>query len=80
MFVHGTEITKCEGKCSESAAYRLCLGNISKNFPVDNMKKYRLKGSDYDCSVAYDTIALSDILDILKCLMKKNNIVWNVCA
>ena len=80
LFVHGTEITKCKAKYSESAAYRLCLGNISKDFPVDNMKKAGLKGSDYELSVDYDTIALSDILEILKCLMKKNNIEWNVCA
>ena len=39
------------------------------------MKKTRLKGYVYDFSVDYDAIAVSDILDIHKYLMKKNGIV-----
>ena len=39
------------------------------------MKKIGLNGYVYDFSVDYDAIAVDDILDIPKCLMKKNNIV-----
>ena len=60
LFVNGTEIIKFKAKDSEIAAYSLCLGNISNDFFVDDMKK---------------TIAVVDILDIHKCLMKKNGII-----
>ena len=39
------------------------------------MKKTGLKGYTYDVSVDYDAIAASDILDIHKYLMEKNEIV-----
>ena len=41
----------------------LCLGNISKDFSVDNMKKTGLNGYVYGFSVDY-VIAVDDILDI----------------
>ena len=66
LFVNGTKITKFKVEDSEIAAYPLCLGNISKDW---------LKGYAYDFSVYYDAIAVSDILDIHKYLMKKNDIV-----
>ena len=72
LFVNGTEIIKFKAKDSEIAACPLCLGNISKNWSVDNMKKTGLKGY---VSVDYDAIAVSDVLDIHKYLMKKNEIV-----
>ena len=56
----------------------LCLGNISKDFSVDNMKKTELNGHVYDFSVDYNAILVADMLDIQKCLMKKNGIVQNV--
>ena len=52
----------------------MCLVNISKDFSVDNMKKTGLNGYVHDFSVGYDPIAVDDILDIHKCLMKKNDI------
>ena len=60
----------------------LCLGNISKDFSVDNMKKKKqkkqnktgLNGYIYDFTVDYDATAVDDILDIDKYLMGKNNI------
>ena len=52
----------------------LCLGNISKDSSVDNLKKTGLNGYKYDFSVDYDAIAVDDILDIHKYLMEKNNI------
>ena len=51
------------------------LGNISKDWLIDNVKKTRLKGYVYDFSVDYNAIVVSDILDIHKYLMEKNEIV-----
>ena len=39
----------------------MCLGNISKDFSVDNMKKTVLNGYAYDFSVDCDVIAVDDI-------------------
>ena len=50
------------------------MGNMSKDFSVDNMKKTGLNGYVYDFNADYDAIAVDDILDIHKCLMKKNGI------
>ena len=75
LFVTGTEIIKFKAKDSEIVATPLCLGNISKDFSVDNMKKTGLCGYVYDFSVDYDAIFVDDILDIHKYLMKKNNII-----
>ena len=38
LFVNGTEIIKFKAKDYEISAYPLCLGNISKDWPVDIMK------------------------------------------
>ena len=48
LFVNGTEIIKFNSKGSEITAYTLCLGNISKDWSVDIMKKTGLKGYVYD--------------------------------
>ena len=74
LFVNGTEIYKFKAKDSDINVIPLCLGNISKDFSVDNMKKIGFYGYVYDFSVEYDAIAVDDILDIHKYLMKKNNI------
>ena len=71
LFVNGAEIIKFKAKDSEITPYPLCLGNISKDWSVDNMKKTGLKGYVYDFSVDYNAIAVADILDIHKYLMKK---------
>ena len=75
LFVNGTEIIKFKAKDSEITAYPLCLGNISEDWSVDDLKKAGLKGHVYDFSVDYNAIAVSDISEIHKCLMKKNEIV-----
>ena len=75
MFVNGTGIVKFKAKDSEIIATPLCLGNISNNCSVDNMKKTGLNGFIYDFSVDYDAIAVDDILDIHNYLMKENAIV-----
>ena len=75
LFVNGRKIIKFKAKDSEIVAYPLCLANVSKDRAIDNTKKNGLKGYVYDFSVDYDAIAVSDILDIQKYLMKKNEIV-----
>ena len=39
LFINGTKIYKFKAKISEILAYSLCLGNISKDWSHDNMKK-----------------------------------------
>ena len=75
LFVDGTEIYKFKAKDSEIVASPLCLGNISKDFFVDNMKKTGLNVNVYDFSVNYDVIAVDAILGMPKYLMEKNGIV-----
>ena len=75
LFVNGTEIHKFKSKDSEIVSSPLCLGNISKGWSVDNMKKTGFNGHVYDFSVDYDAIAVDDILDIHKNLMKKNSMI-----
>ena len=75
LFVNGKEICKFKAKDSEIVPYPLYLGNISKDFSVDNMKKTGLYGEVYEFSIDYDAIANDKILDIHKYLMKKNDIV-----
>ena len=69
------KIVKFKAKDSEILATPLCLGNISKDWSVDSMKKTGLNGYVYDFSVDYDVIAVDDMLDIDNYLMKKNGIV-----
>ena len=75
LFVNGTEIYKFKAKDSEIVATSLCLGNMSKDWSVDNMKKKWFNGYVYDFSVDYDDVAVNNIKDIHKYLMRKNNIV-----
>ena len=66
LFVKGKEIHKFKAKDSEIVATPLCLGNISKDWSLDNMKKTGLNGYVYDFSVDYEAITFDDILDICK--------------
>ena len=76
LFVKGTEIYKFKAKDSEIAATPLCLGNISKDWSTDNMKKKTgFNGYVYDFSSDYDAADIDDIQDIHKYLMKNNNMV-----
>ena len=72
LFVNGTEIIKFKAKYSEIVTTPLCLGNISKDWSVVNMKRTGCTGSFYDFSVDYDATDVDDIKDIHKYLMKKN--------
>ena len=72
LFVNGKEIHKFKAKGSEIVATPLCLGNISKDWSLDNMKNTELNGYVYDFSVDYGAISVGDILDIHNYLIKKN--------
>ena len=50
LLVNGTDVIKFKAKDSEIIAYSLCLGNISKDWSQDNMKKTGFNGYIYDFS------------------------------
>ena len=76
LFLNGTEIYKFKTKESEMSVGPICLGNISKDWSVDNMKKTGFTVYVYDFSVDYRGVDVDDIKDIHKYLMKKNNMIW----
>ena len=75
LFVNGVETIKFKAKDSSIITNPLCLGNISKDWSVDNMKDTELDGYVYDFSVDYDVTSVDDIKYIHEYLMKKNGIV-----
>ena len=75
LFVNGTEIIKFKAKDSKIVASPLCLGNNSKDWSIDNMKRTEFAGYVYDFSADYNYIGVDDIEDIHKYLMEKNGIV-----
>ena len=78
LFVNGTEIYKFKAKDSEIVASPLCLGNISKDWLIDNMIKKQVL---MDMSMTLVLIIMllilmiDDIKDIHEYLMKKDSIV-----
>ena len=72
--VYVTKIYQFKAKDFQIKRYPLCLGNISKDFAVNSMKKKRLNGNMYDFSIDYNRIDISDITNIHKYLMKKHDI------
>ena len=75
LFVNDTEIYKFRAKDSEIVASPLWLGNISKDWSTDKMKKTGFNGYVYDFSVDYDATDFDDIKDIHKYLMEENNLM-----
>ena len=75
LFVNDTEIIKFKANDSEIVTRSLCLGNISKDWTLDNKKKTGFTGCLYDFSTDYNAIAVDDIKDIHKYLLKINNIM-----
>lgn len=74
LFVNGVEIVKFKVKDSEIKSILLYLGNVSKDFSVDNVKNTWLNRYVYVCSVDYDAIAGDGLLDIHKYSVKKDDI------
>ena len=75
LFVNCTEIYKFKGKDSEIATIPLCLGNISKDWLADDMKKTGLTDYVFDFRADYHGIMVDDIKDFHKYLIKENGIV-----
>ena len=74
LFVNATKIYQFKAKDPEIKKYPLCLGNISKDFATNNMKKTGLNGYVYQFSVDNNIIDTSSIINIHKYLMKKHDI------
>ena len=75
LFVNGTEIYKFKANDSEIVATPLCLGNTSKDWSTDNMKRTCFNGYIYDFRVDYDATDVDDFKDCHKYLMKQNKMV-----
>ena len=73
LFVNATKVYQFKPKYSDIKDYALCLGNVSKDFTVINMKKKKtgLKGVGKCFYVDFNPIDANDILDIHKYLMKR---------
>ena len=70
LFVNGTEIYKYKAKDPKTEAAALSLGNISKDWSVDNTKNKGFNGYIYDFSVDYDATDVDHIVEIHKYLIK----------
>ena len=70
VFVNTVETCQFKAKDSEIKPYPLCLGKISKNFAINNMKKTRLKEYVNAISLDCNIIDTNNIFDICKYLMK----------
>ena len=72
LFVDATKIYQLKAKDSEIKKYSSCLGNIWKDFTIDNMKKKPgLKGSVILFSVDYRSISNNQIFDVHKYYIKE---------
>ena len=79
LFVNATKVYQFEAKNLEIKDYALCLGNVSKTFTINKMKKKQqkkqkqtgLKGVVIYFSADFNPIDTNDILDIHKYLMKR---------
>ena len=73
LYCNGVRVDQFKAKDSKLNANPACLGNISKYFSNDNMKKTGLNKYVYDFSVDFGSIDVDNILNIHKYLMKKHN-------
>ena len=61
LFVNGKKMVMFKTKDSEIAISRICLGNISRDWSADNMKKTGLNRCDYEFNVDYRTFNPSNL-------------------
>ena len=75
LFVNRKEIIKFKAE-NENVNFptQFCLGSISDVFSATEFREVHLNGIVYEFSVDYNSIDKSDILNIHKYLMTKNNI------
>ena len=71
-FVNAIKIYQFKAKDSEIKPYQLFLGNILKDFAVNNMVKKGLNGFVYNFSVDNNIMDISDIINSHKYLRKKH--------
>ena len=71
LFVNATNIYQFKARDSEIKSCTLCLGNISKDFTINNMKKTGLRDIVKLFSVDLNPIDTKNILNIHKYFMKK---------
>ena len=69
LFVNGKEIMKFKSKDSEIVASPLCLGNISKDWSADSMKKTGLNGYVYEFCVDYADFNTSPPINVAEYLL-----------
>ena len=75
LFVNGKEIFKFKGENKNvNFPTQFCLGSISNGFSATESGEVSLNGNVYDFLVDYSSIDKSDILNIHKYLMTKNDI------
>ena len=70
LFVNATKIYQFKAKNSETKDYPLCLGNISKDFTINNLEKTGL-GGNVKFFLLILILLILLILDNHKYLMKK---------
>ena len=68
LFINGKEIFKF------NFSIQFCLESISNGFIATESREISLNGNVYDFSVDYNSINKSEILNIRKYLMIKNNL------
>ena len=71
LFVNSIKIIKFKEKGSRFVTNPLCLGDASRETTANSINETCLYGHVFDCSVNYRPVAIIDILDIRKYLMKK---------
>ena len=75
LFVNGKEIFKFKADNKNvNFPTQFCLGSIFNRFSNTDSREVSLNGNMYDFSVDYNSFNKSDILNIDKYLMNKNNI------
>ena len=66
LFVKATKVYQFKAKKSKIKGYALCLGNVSRDFTINNMKKTGLKGAANFLSVGFNPIDTNNISYIHK--------------
>ena len=66
LFVKATKVYQFKAKNSKIKGYALCLGNVSRDFTINNMKKTGLKGAANFLSVGFNPIDTNNISYIHK--------------
>ena len=70
QFVNAIKMHQFKAKDSAIKPYSLFIGNILKDFTMDNLEKTELKEYVYAFSVDYNIVNTNNILDFHKYLMK----------